>query len=57
MPGVTSFYTCRQMIVNCKKGIADEALSFWFLLQWFLGDATNLIGAILTKQLATQVGR
>ncbi len=44
------------MYTNCRKGIADKALSIWFLLQWFLGDATNLIGALLTKQLATQVG-
>jgi len=36
-------------------GKADKALSFWFLLQWFAGDATNLIGALLTKQLTTQV--
>ncbi len=50
-----SVHAHRQMVVNCRKGIADKALSVWFLLQWFLGDATNLVGAILTGQLATQV--
>ena len=24
-------------------------------MQWLLGDVTNLIGAVLTRQLATQV--
>ena len=43
------------MITNCRLGIADKALSFWFLLQWFLGDVTNLVGALLTHQLASQV--
>ena len=32
-----------------------EALSPVFLSQWFLGDSTNLIGAFLTNQLATQI--
>ena len=45
----------RQLVTNCRTGKADEALSFWFLVQWLLGDITNLIGAILTRQLATQV--
>jgi uncharacterized protein with PQ loop repeat len=44
-----------QLVTNCRLGIADKALSFWFLLQWFLGDATNLIGALLTKQLPSQI--
>ena len=42
-------------MTNCRTGKADEALSFWFLMQWLLGDVTNLIGAVLTRQLATQV--
>ena len=42
-------------MTNCRTGKADEALSFWFLVQWLLGDVTNLIGAVLTRQLATQV--
>ena len=46
---------CRQLVTNCRTGKADEALSFWFLMQWLLGDVTNLIGAVLTRQLATQV--
>ena len=45
---------CRQLVTNCRTGKADEALSFWFLVQWLLGDVTNLIGAVLTRQLATQ---
>ena len=45
----------RQLVTNCRTGKADKALSFWFLLQWFAGDATNLVGALLTKQLLTQV--
>ena len=42
-------------MTNCRTGTGDEALSFWFLMQWLLGDVTNLIGAVLTRQLATQV--
>ena len=42
-------------MTNCWTGKADQALSFWFLMQWLLGDITNLIGAVLTRQLATQV--
>jgi uncharacterized protein with PQ loop repeat len=44
-----------QLVTNCRLGIADKALSFWFLLQWFLGDATNLVGALLTHQLPSQI--
>ena len=40
---------------NCRTGKGDEALSFWFLMLWILGDSANLIGALLTKQLATEV--
>ena len=45
----------RQLITNCRSGKADKALSFWFILLWAAGDTTNLLGSILTKQLATQV--
>ena len=48
-------FHCRQLVTNCRTGKADQALSFWFLMQWLLGDVTNLIGAVLTRQLATQV--
>ncbi|XP_064385240.1 lysosomal amino acid transporter 1 homolog [Halichondria panicea] len=44
-----------QLVKNCRTGKGDEALSFWFLLQWFLGDATNLLGALLSHQLGTQI--
>lgn len=32
-----------------------EGLSFVFLLQWTLGDLTNLVGAFLTNQLPIQI--
>ena len=32
-----------------------EGLSFVFLLQWTLGDLTNLVGAFLTNQLPIQM--
>ena len=42
-----------QLVSNCKsKSVA--ALSVWFLLQWFAGDAMNLVGCYLTNQLITQ---
>ena len=47
---------CSQLVKNCRTGKGDEALSFWFLMLWLLGDSANLIGALLTKQLATEVG-
>jgi uncharacterized protein with PQ loop repeat len=31
-----------------------EGLSLYFLLNWFLGDATNLLGCVLTHQLPFQ---
>jgi len=39
---------------NYQKKSAS-ALSKWFLLEWFLGDALNLCGALLTHQLTTQI--
>ena len=44
-----------QLIQNCRTGKADVALSPLFLLQWLGGDLTNLVGALLTKQLPTQI--
>lgn len=32
-----------------------EGISPVFLLQWTLGDVTNLIGSVLTKQLFMQI--
>lgn len=32
-----------------------EGISPVFLLQWTLGDVTNLIGSVLTKQLIMQI--
>ena len=46
---------CRQFVINCRTGKGDEALSFWFLMLWVFGDSTNLIGAIFSKQLGTEV--
>ena len=42
-------------MTNCRTGKGDEALSFWFLMLWIFGDSTNLIGAIFSKQLGTEV--
>ncbi|XP_064384142.1 uncharacterized protein LOC135333159 [Halichondria panicea] len=44
-----------QLVTNCRTGKADEALSVWFLMQWMMGDLTNLLGAVLTGQLFTQI--
>lgn len=43
-----------QMIKNWRSGTA-RGLSFVFLAEWLIGDVTNLIGCILTNQVATQV--
>jgi len=43
-----------QIITNYRNKSAD-GLSLYFLLNWFLGDLTNLVGCILTKQLPFQV--
>ncbi len=44
-------------MTNCRTGKADQVLSVWFLMQWVIGDTTNLLGAILTDQLFTQVSQ
>ena len=41
-----------QLIQNCKRKSVD-AISVWFLLQWFLGDILNLIGCFLSRQVTT----
>lgn len=43
-----------QLYTNYKTK-SVEGLSPVFLLQWMLGDLTNLIGCLLTKQLFVQV--
>nr|XP_022336767.1 lysosomal amino acid transporter 1 homolog isoform X2 [Crassostrea virginica] len=44
-----------QMVKNCRNIAGVEGISILLILQWTLGDATNLVGAILTKQLPLQV--
>ncbi|KAI9740233.1 MAG: hypothetical protein M1834_004811 [Cirrosporium novae-zelandiae] len=34
---------------------STAGLSFYFLLDWFLGDSTNLLGAIFTRQAGWQI--
>ncbi|SPO24729.1 uncharacterized protein UTRI_01700_B [Ustilago trichophora] len=43
-----------QIYENYRRGSVD-GLSPVFLTQWMLGDATNLIGCILTQQLSFQI--
>mmetsp|Transcript_13922 Transcript_13922/g.25771 ORF Transcript_13922/g.25771 Transcript_13922/m.25771 type:complete len:424 (-) Transcript_13922:124-1395(-) len=43
-----------QFLENYRRKSAG-ALSKWFLLEWFLGDALNASGAFLTHQLPTQL--
>ena len=49
------FCTVPQLIMNCKSGSVDAALSFYFLIFWLAGDTCNLVGAILAKQLPLQI--
>ncbi|XP_064643147.1 lysosomal amino acid transporter 1 homolog isoform X1 [Lineus longissimus] len=44
-----------QIYTNCAQGIPDKALSIYLLLQWFSGDALNLIGCFLSKQTLVQI--
>jgi len=55
MSSIAFWTACQlpQFITNVRKRSA-AALSRCFLLEWFLGDALNLLGAILTHQLVTQ---
>ncbi|PWN37735.1 uncharacterized protein FA14DRAFT_108685, partial [Meira miltonrushii] len=43
-----------QLYENYKNS-SCEGLSFVFLAQWMAGDATNLIGSVLTQQLPFQI--
>ncbi len=43
-----------QLYENYRRG-SVEGLSAVFLTQWMLGDATNLIGCVLTQQLPFQI--
>ncbi|XP_060075673.1 lysosomal amino acid transporter 1 homolog [Ylistrum balloti] len=44
-----------QMVMNCRNIRGVEGVSILLILQWTLGDATNLIGSILTNQLPLQI--
>ncbi|XP_025082515.1 lysosomal amino acid transporter 1 homolog isoform X1 [Pomacea canaliculata] len=44
-----------QMIQNCRHIQGMRGISVFLLAQWMLGDTTNLIGCILTKQLKVQI--
>ena len=44
-----------QMVQNCRNLKGMVGISFWLMMQWFLGDATNLIGSVLSGQLRVQV--
>lgn len=49
------FMFCRQIYKNCRNPAGLEGLSLLFVIQWLLGDSTNLVGCILTEQLPVQV--
>ncbi|KAH3822172.1 lysosomal amino acid transporter 1 homolog [Dreissena polymorpha] len=44
-----------QMVKNCRHIQGIEGISFMLILMWTLGDSSNLIGSILTKQLKLQI--
>lgn len=44
-----------QIVVNHVNGKAEDQ-SFLFYLLWVAGDVTNLLGCIIARQLATQIG-
>lgn len=48
------FLSSRQLYENYRNS-SCEGLSIVFLAQWMLGDATNLIGCLLTHQLPFQI--
>ena len=56
MSSLVFWFCCQtpQFIKNYRRK-SGNALSKWFLIEWFLGDALNLIGCILTHQLVTQL--
>jgi len=44
------------MVKNCRHIEGVAGVSVLLIAQWTLGDTTNLIGSIMTKQLPLQVG-
>eukprot|EP00128_Syssomonas_multiformis_P010126 Colp12_sorted_trinity150504_noHs@6942 len=52
--GFWLFAQAPQLYKNYKSQKA-EALSIYFLCEWFSGDVCNLVGCILTNQLPTQL--
>lgn len=47
--------TIPQLVLNCRTGNADKALSFYFLLFWLAGDTCNMVGCVLASQLPIQI--
>lgn len=47
--------TIPQLVLNCRSGSADKALSFYFLFFWLAGDTCNMVGCILASQLPIQI--
>lgn len=55
-PLATLLNICHLQFINNYRRQSVEALSAWFLAQWFVGDTLNLLGALLNgQQLATTV--
>ena len=48
------FVTTPQMVKNCRHIEGVAGVSVLLIAQWTLGDTTNLIGSIMTKQLPLQ---
>ncbi|KAL8981732.1 MAG: hypothetical protein Q9177_005481 [Variospora cf. flavescens] len=50
-------WLCAQMpqIIKNHKLKSASGLSIYFLAEWLLGDLTNLVGALMTRQAAWQV--
>mmetsp|Transcript_34878 Transcript_34878/g.43073 ORF Transcript_34878/g.43073 Transcript_34878/m.43073 type:complete len:475 (+) Transcript_34878:168-1592(+) len=56
MSSLLFWFCCQtpQFIKNYTRK-SGNALSKWFLIEWFMGDALNLLGCVLTQQLVTQL--
>lgn len=52
--GFWCFAQAPQLYLNFKNKNADS-LSLPFLAAWLIGDTTNLLGSVLSRQLATQI--
>eukprot|EP01135_Chromosphaera_perkinsii_P003615 Nk52_evm24s249 gene=Nk52_evmTU24s249 len=48
------FAQAPQLYMNFQNGNADS-LAVLFLIEWLVGDTLNLVGAVLTHQLPTQI--